>query len=223
MSENSPGIFEDLERRASDRWHALNNNPKGWVRAGGGVSGQAAGADEVFAAVRESLARHNLGTNLSRVGALGLMYLEPIVDVTLPGGPRVYYGNVTPDDVDQIVEGHIIGGSPIASRAFAYEGDDNSGLDGVPKLSELPAYEHQVRVATRNCGDIDPGDILQYIANGGYSALNKALFDMTPPEVVNEVKTSGLRGRGGAAFPTAVKWGFLAPSKAPDKVHPLQL
>ena len=217
MSENSPGVFEDLDRRASDRWHALNSNPHGWIRVGGGISGQAAGADEVLATVRESLARHDAGSDLSQVGALGLMYLEPIVDVTLPGGRRVYYGNVTPDDVDQIVEDHVIGGRPIASRAFAYEGDENGGLEGVPKLGELPAYQHQVKVATRNCGNIDPGDILQYIANGGYSALNMALFEMTPPEVVNEVKTSGLRGRGGAAFPTAVKWGFLAPSKAPEK------
>ena len=218
MNENKPGAFEDLKRRAADRWHTLNNNPNGWIRVGGGVSGEAAGAgDEVFEAVKESLARHKADSNLSRVGALGLMYLEPVVDVVLPGGPRVYYGNVSPDDVDQIITKHVIGGRPIASRAFAYEGDDSVGLDGVPHLNELPAVRHQVKIATRNCGNIDPGDILQYIANGGYSALNKALFEMTPPEVVDEVKASGLRGRGGAAFPTGVKWSFLAPSKAPEK------
>ena len=217
MSENSPGVFEDLERRAAERWIQLTSNPHGWVRVGGGVSGQAAGSDEILASVRESLARHNAGSHVSHVGALGLMYLEPIVDVTLPEGPRVFYGNVTPDDVDRIVESHVIGGQPLTDRAFAYEDEGNGGLEGVPKLSELPAVEHQVKVATRNCGSIDPGDILQYIASGGYSALNKALFEMSPPEVLDEVKTSGLRGRGGAAFPTAVKWGFLAPSKAPEK------
>ena len=67
----------------------------------------------------------------------------------------------------------------------------------------------------RNFGEITPGDIYQYISTGGYSALNKALFEMSPEDVVEEVKNSGLRGRGGAAFPTGLKWSFLAPNKAP--------
>src|SRR5690606_35858062 len=103
-------------------------------------------------------------------------------------------------------------------RAFAYDGEDDSGIfRSVAKLSELPTYKPQARLATRMCGDIDPRDLLQYVATGGYAALEKALESMEPAQVLEEVKNSGLRGRGGAAFPTGVKWGFLAPNPAPVK------
>ncbi len=212
-----PTAFEELTSRANDRWKELTESSKPWVRVGGGVSGQAAGSDEAFAAVRESLDRHEVDVNLSSVGSLGLMYLEPVVDVTLPSGTRIFYGNVTPDTAGRIVEEGIVGGSPLAEQAFAFQGPPQDGLETLPRLGELPEMRTQVKIATRNCGHIDPGDILQYVANGGYSALNRALFEMTPEEALDEVKASGLRGRGGAAFPTGVKWSFLAPSKAPLK------
>ena len=101
-------------------------------------------------------------------------------------------------------------------NAFAYE--SNSSLDvDFPNINDLPQFSNQLRIATRNFGDITPGDIFQYINNEGYSALDKALFEMSPEEVVEEVKNSGLRGRGGAAFPTGVKWSFLAPNQASTK------
>ncbi len=209
--------FEELTNRAAGRWQELTDGAEPWIRVGGGVSGQAAGSDEIFTSVLESLDRFDVSARVSRVGSLGLMYLEPIVDVTLPGGSRVFYGNVTKDIANQIIERHAGGGSPVTSRAFAFEGEKTGGLEGVPRLEDLPEFRAQVRIATRNCGRIDPYDILQYAAHGGYSALEKALFRMTPEQALDEVKASGLRGRGGAAFPTGVKWSFLAPSKAPDK------
>ena len=90
-------------------------------------------------------------------------------------------------------------------------------VPGVPRLEDLPMMRRQVRVALRNAGQIDPTDVDQYVARGGFSGLDKALSSLTPEQTLDEVKNSGLRGRGGAAFPTGMKWGFLAGNPAPQK------
>jgi NADH-quinone oxidoreductase subunit F len=188
------------------------------VRVGGGVSGEASGADAATEAVNRTLEGIGKRANVTRVGMLGLCYAEPLVDVMLPRGDRIFYANVTPDKARTIVETHIGQGTPQASLAFAQVPAEGSpGLPGVPHLNDLPAMKRQVRIATRNSGHIDPRSLLQYVANGGYAALDKALGSMTPAQVLDEVKNSGLRGRGGAAFPTGVKWGFLAGNKSPVK------
>jgi NADH:ubiquinone oxidoreductase subunit F (NADH-binding)/(2Fe-2S) ferredoxin len=209
--------YEELKQRATRRWQELTAGDRPWIRIGGGVSGQASGSEEILEKTREVVRARKLDAEVSLVGALGLMYLEPVLDVMLPGGTRVFYGNVKPDQIEEIIDRHVIGGSPITSRVFAYDGPQSGGLEGVPRLEDLPAWKHQVKIVTRNCGNIDPRDIYQYIANGGYEGLDLAIHEKTPEEIVDEVKASGLRGRGGAAFPTGVKWSFLAPSKAPLK------
>ena len=212
-----PSAYQELAERASARWDELVAGDRPWIRVETGTSGQAAGADEVAAAVRAAVKAGSVDAAVSDVGAIGLMYLEPIVDVQMPGGPRVFYGNVTPELAADIVNSHVKDGHPLADRAFAYMGEKGSGPDGVTHIDDLPAFGKQVRIVTRNFGSTEPANILHYIANGGYSALNKALFENTPEEIVETVKASGLRGRGGAAFPTGLKWSFLAPSKAPVK------
>jgi NADH:ubiquinone oxidoreductase subunit F (NADH-binding)/(2Fe-2S) ferredoxin len=149
------------------------------------------------------------------VGCLGLCFAEPLVDVQIPGGPRVFYGNVTPDMVDEIVATHLGEGAPAAHLALGYLGD--TPHDGITHLDQHPMRAREKRIALRNAGNIDPGDIYQYIANGGYRGLQLALTEMTPKEVVEQVNASGLRGRGGAAFATGTKWSFLAGSNAPVK------
>ncbi|MBI4220988.1 MAG: SLBB domain-containing protein [Chloroflexi bacterium] len=210
--------YEELRARALRRWKELIAGPLPWIRVGGGVSGESAGADAVTAAIVRALDGIGKRANVSRVGMLGLCYAEPLVDIMLPGGHQIFYANVTPESVQEIVESHIGRGSPEARLAFAQiQAEGSSGIDGTPKLDDLPAMKRQTRVATRLCGFIDPRALLQYVANDGYAALDKALHSMTPAQALDEVKNSGLRGRGGAAFPTGVKWGFLAGSKAPVK------
>jgi len=136
------------------------------------------------------------------------------VDVQLPGGPRVFYGNVTPEMADEIVASHVAGGQPAPALALGSLGD---GPSGISSINQLPMKAKEVRIALRNAGTIDPSDIHQYIATGGYSALHKGLTQMTAADVLEQVNVSGLRGRGGAAFPTGNKWRFLAGSKAPVK------
>ncbi len=210
--------FEELRQRADARWQDLTAGPKAWIRVGGGVSGEAAGCDAVIEAFEKAIADTDAKAAVSRVGMLGICYAEPLVDITTPGGVRVYYANVEPDQAAKIVDSHVIRGQPDKSLAFACSaGPDGKGIDGITLLSDLPDIAAQTRIATRNFGRIDPTDLLQYVANGGYAGLDKALESMSPDQVLEEVKDSGLRGRGGAAFPTGLKWSFLSGNPAPVK------
>ena len=186
-----------------------------WIRVGAALCGKAAGCDDVIDALRSSLEGRGIAGQVSEVGCLGLCFAEPLVDVKLPGGPRVFYGNVTSETADEIVNAHLVQGSPPVRLALGTLGP--CPIAGIPDLSQHPMKARETRIALRNAGDIDPGDIYHYIANGGYRALEKSLTRLTPQEMLEQVNLSGLRGRGGAAFPAGTKWNFLAGSNAPEK------
>ena len=205
--------FDELKRQASDHLAQLESKPR--VRIGTDLSGLAAGAEAVVEAFRNEIASNKLDVTISKVGGIGLAYAEPLVDIQLPSQPRVFYNNVAAEQVPALVKEHLMSGKPAAERAMAVSGADDSS--NVPSLEDLPMMKGQVRIALRNAGHIDPTDIYEYIASGGYSGLDKALSGMSPQEVQEEVATSGLRGRGGAAFPTATKWRFLMGSPGPVK------
>ena len=207
--------FAELVQEADRRWKALTDGDTPWIRVGAALCGKAAGCDDVLWALESSLRRHGVAAQISEVGCLGPCFAEPLVDVQLPGGPRIIYRNVTPETAEEIVASHIVQGTPVAHLALGYLGEDT--VDGIPPLNEHPMKARETRIALRNAGNIDPGDIYQYIANGGYQALNQSLNEMTAQEMLEQVNTSGLRGRGGAAFATGTKWNFLAGSKASVK------
>ena len=149
---------------------------------------------------------------------MGLDYAEVIVSITKPGKPRVYFANVTPDSAATLVESYVVGGAiPGGVDVLGAIGDLESG--GPPDLFSREEFSLQRRVATQNCGVIDPANLWHYIANGGYAALEKAVSGMTPEEVIGEIEKSNLRGRGGAAFPAAMKWKFLIGAPGPPKYH----
>lgn len=205
--------FHELKQQASDHLARLESKPR--VRIGTDLSGLAAGAEAVVEAFRNEVASNKLEVTISEVGGIGLAYAEPLVDIQLPSQPRAFFNNVAPDQVPALVQEHLMGGKPSAEGAMAVSGNGDSS--SVPSLEDLPMMKGQVRIALRNAGHIDPTDIYEYIASGGYSGLDKALSGMSPQEVQDEVATSGLRGRGGAAFPTATKWRFLMGSPGPVK------
>ena len=207
--------FETLKAEADRRWLSLSQGEVPWIRVGTALCGKAAGADQIIASLKTELKGHNIEATINEVGCMGLCYAEPLVDITIPNGSRLFYGNVVPSEVPAIVYSHLVRGLPVSDLAFGYLGEE--GLDGVQDLSQHPMMKSQVRIALRNAGTLEPTDIHQYIANGGYGALNKALTQMTPEETLEEVNKSGLRGRGGAAFPTGSKWSFLARSTEPEK------
>jgi NADH-quinone oxidoreductase subunit F len=134
-----------------------------------------------------------------------MCYAEPLMEVAKPGLPSVFYANLTPAMAAEIVRDYLVGGDPRPDLAMGTRGE--GGIDGIPGLYDLPVLKPQVRIALRNCGNIDPADIDQYIASGGYEGVKRA-FGMSRQEVLDEVKRSGLRGRGGAGFPTGLKWQF---------------
>ena len=207
--------FEEIQTEAGRRWQSLTGGETPWIRIGTALCGKAAGADQVNAAIHAELQQHNIQATVSEVGCLGFCYAEPLIDITMPNGSKIFYSNVTPSKVPAIIYSHLVRREPVANLALGYLGD--GGLDGAEDLREHPMMKGQLRIALRNAGTIDPYDIYQYIANGGYSALHKAITQMAPEETLEEVNKSGLRGRGGAAFPTGTKWSFLARSADPVK------
>ena len=207
--------YEDLRARADARWQELTAGERPWIRVGTELNGQAAGALEVVDAMRSELDKRGIEAILDEVGTLGLSYAEPLVDVLKPGNARLLFSRVTPDDVPTIIDEYILGDRVPKGLAFAYLGDDP--IDGVPDLNSMPQYSMQRRIAMRNAGHIAPGDILQYVANDGYAALDKALFQMEPSGVIDDMKASNLRGRGGAGFPAGLKWSFMVNSPGPVK------
>ncbi|MBO4954445.1 MAG: NAD(P)H-dependent oxidoreductase subunit E, partial [Clostridia bacterium] len=139
-----------------------------------------------------------------RTGCFGLCALGPVV-IVYPEG--AFYSRVTVEDVSEIVEEHLLKGRIV--QRLLYE-ETVHDTDHIKSLNEVDFYKKQMRIALRNCGVINPESIDEYIALDGYRALGKVLTEMTPEEVIDLMKQSGLRGRGGAGFPTGVKWSFAA-------------
>ncbi len=137
-----------------------------------------------------------------RVGCMGLCDAGPLV-LVVPDG--VYYPRVTADLAARIVERHLGRGEVLEEAELTWEGPDGEVL----RSREVPFFARQLKIALRNCGVIDPGSLEEYVAADGYAALEKVLFEMEPEAVLDELKRSGLRGRGGAGFPAGLKWQFV--------------
>ena len=208
--------YEEIKQTADERWTSLTEGPEPWIRVGTAMCGHSSGAYEVIDALKSELAARDIAARIDEVGCLGVCYAEPLVDVLRPGtGSRLFFRNVTPDDVPAIVSSYIASGELPEDKVFGYLGDDP--IDGAPDLGEAPGIARQHRIALRNAGNTAPNDIYQYIANGGYAGIHKALTQMEPDDVIKEMTDSGLRGRGGAAFPTGIKWSFMVRSPGPKK------
>ena len=197
--------FEEIKGQATLQWKAMQQSENTRILIGMGTCGRAAGAEDILDVLNRELAQQNIQADILPVGCIGLCYAEPLIEVIKPGMPSVFYGNLTPEIIPEIIKDYLINGNPRSELALGIRGEGT--LDGIPNLFDLPVLKPQVRISLRNCGNIDPESIDHYIANGGYEGLAKALR-MKPQEVIDEIKKSGLRGRGGAGFPTGVKWQF---------------
>lgn len=175
------------------------------VVVGQGSCGIATGAKKTSDEFQRIVAEKNL-TNvvIDKTGCIGTCYLEPIVDVyNDEGALEARYVKCTTDKVEKIVEEHLIGGKPV--EEYVIPAEDEAFLS------------QQQRIVLRNCGQINPEKIDEYIAVGGYEAARKVTTSMTPDEVIEEIKVSGLRGRGGAGFPTWFKWNAIKSNKGAQK------
>ncbi len=166
---------------------------------------------EIIAKLREILEEKKIqNVRVIQTGCFGLCAKGPIVIIR---PDDTFYAMVKPDDCEEIIESHIIGGK-VVERLLC---KDING-EKVQKLDELTFYKKQKRIALKNCGKIDPENIDEYIAFDGYKALEKVLLEMSPEEVIETIDKSGLRGRGGAGFPTGKKWALTKAASRKAKI-----
>ncbi len=179
----------------------------------GGTGCTSSHSEQIIEKLNEEIKAQGLDkeVNVIRTGCFGLCALGPIM-VVYPEG--AFYSRVTPEDVPEIVSEHLLKGR-IVTRLLYQETvvDENT----TKSLNETTFYAKQMRIALRNCGVINPELIDEYIAQDGYAALGKVLTEMTPQQVIDTMLASGLRGRGGAGFPTGLKWKFAAANAADQK------
>ena len=188
------------------------------IAVGTATCGMATGAEEVYEEVRSYLESAGDGMTLSRTGCVGFCQMEPVVDVLIPGQPRVLYKQMDAARMREILP-LIASGKHKPEYAMCKVEEErlvdevvravrgNGDLAGVPAYpGGVPFFAKQKKIALRNCGFIDPSSIEQYVARGGYFPLFDVLRRLSPQAVIDEMKASGLRGRGGAGFPTGVKW-----------------
>ncbi len=207
--------FAARQQQAQSVWQDFIQPKRLRVLIGSATCGRAAGSLEVMQAFQEELTKAGLTetTDVVEVGCLGMCYAEVLVELRGKDGKRVLYQGVEPRHVADLIKSQLVQGAVYEPLALAVmEGTDAL----VPAFAELPMIKPQVRIVLRNCGVIDPTDIDHYLARGGYSGMARA-FSLGPDQVIEEMKASGLRGRGGAGFPTGVKWGFARSSVAEQK------
>ncbi|MBR3242404.1 MAG: NADH-quinone oxidoreductase subunit NuoF [Parasporobacterium sp.] len=156
-----------------------------------------------------ALAEGNDKVFVSQTGCVGICQYEPVVEVITPDKKKTLYVKVTPEKAERIYNEHVLGGKPVEDMIVGTvltSGTDKPAM----ALEDTVFLKKQTRIALRNCGQIDPEEIEQYIATDGYQALNKVLTTMSPDDVIQTMLDSGLRGRGGAGFPTGLKWKFAS-------------
>ncbi|MEK7281792.1 MAG: SLBB domain-containing protein, partial [Chloroflexota bacterium] len=207
-------VFEPLRQRAKAKWQALVESPYPKIYLGMATCGRAAGASGVWETTERRLREAHVAASIISVGCIGLCYAEPLLDIQKPGQPRISYRCPSGEHAEQLLEDCLVGDALHPELALGTIGD--GVVEGIGKFFDLPMLKGQVRIVLRNCGFINPEDIDHYIAQDGYLGFLRVL-EMTPKDVTEEVKKSGLRGRGGAGFPTGQKWEFCRSSPGTEK------
>ena len=168
------------------------------IKVGLASCGLAAGAGEVYDAIQKYIKKNKIKAEVKKTACIGMCFVEPLVEIYEDEKKSITYGDVTPENVGNIIDA-FSKGNPI---------EENVIISNVLEASENKTYKKQKRIVLRNCGIIDPVSIDDYLEKDGYKALEKSVKDMSRVDIIDEIKNSGLRGRGGAGFPTGLKWQF---------------
>lgn len=197
----------DLRERREElllKYHYSLTKPR--ITIGMGTCGIAAGAGKVMQDLIKLCSEKNLDIEIAATSCIGMCYKEVIIEVTLPEYSSVVYSDITYDKLARIIDEHIIDGKPVIEWAiFQITELEKYKYHDIPAIALTEYYTNQVREITKRCGQINPENIQEYIATGGYLGLENAL-KKSPQEIVDIIKESGLRGRGGGGFPTGLKW-----------------
>ena len=213
---------QDLSRISQEYQNKIYHPKTVKVNVGMASCGIAAGAQAAYDKAKEAFAGDN-GVEICQTGCIGYCEIEPLVEILADGRPRVMYKNITEKKILDAIADYQNGtsqkkwilGQMRDPRSVLEDDLDNpvdkvEHVEGIPFLEDVPFYKPQVKVALRNCGYIDPDSIEEYMSKKGYLALMDALTQTDPKEIIEIVKASGLRGRGGGGFPTGIKWATCA-------------
>ena len=195
------------------------------IAVGMGTCGTGNGSEGVFHAFADAIDKRGLDIHLARVGCFGFCAEEPLVNVWIPGRPMVILHRVQSQHVDDILDDVMMGNIPTDLVLCKIEDWDHitaqvkygSGYPNIPSWRDIPFFKGQKKIVLRNCGLINPDDVEEYIAVGGYQSLYNVLIDNQPDMVIEQIKAAKLRGRGGAGFSTGQKWDYLRKATAEKK------
>lgn len=199
------------------------NHPR--IAVGLSTCGIAVGGERLYTRLQDIIAKGCYDISLIRVGCIGYCKEEPIVNITIPGKPLVLLHRVDEADAEQIINAVLQGKIPEEKALCRIRSWDHitgaitygDGFEKIPEYDTIPYFGRQTKVILRDAGFINPEDIDEYIGVGGYQAAFTTLTTRTPDEVIDEVKKSGLRGRGGAGFPAGLKWEITKQAKGDSK------
>ncbi len=206
--------FDEIRRESQNAYDQLHKEDVPLILVGSATCGRATGSMDVVNAITEYVQENDIQAIVKQVGCVGLCYAEVLVDIIKPGEPRICYSEMTPERAEELIDSYLLKDDPRADMALGYYGEE--GPEGIPRIAEEPVFRNQERVILRNCGNIDPDSIDEYIVHDGYRGLLKCL-ESTQEEIIEEVSNSGLRGRGGAGFPTGIKWDSCLRVEADQK------
>ena len=207
--------LHSIQQKAQDQWQALQESSDPIVYIGMGSCGLASGAGEVWDQLARTITSKKLNTRILKVGCIGPCYLEPLLDIQMPGLPRYSFNNMDGKRAGQLLLDYVKKGES-KFKPIGHLGDSTFKGNGLKSFWDQPMLKNQVRIVLRNCGIVDPENIYHYVAHGGFTGLANA-FDMGSEGIIKEIETSGLRGRGGAGFPTHIKWDLCRKAKGKDK------
>jgi len=208
--------FSKIKKKATEEWQSLQDSPVPVIYIGMGSCGLASGADKIWNKAKDTVKRKKIKADLVKVGCIGPCYLEPLIDIQKPGYPRIVYNNANDAKVDKLVSEFVAGDNPLSKFSVGHLGDRKKEIEGIGSFWDQPMLKRQERIVLRNCGIIDPEKISHYIARGGFDGIFEAL-SKGPQKVIDEIKASGIRGRGGAGFPTHIKWQICRDEKSSSK------
>ncbi len=213
IKQNHEARFQAIQDEAKKHRQTFKESALPKVHIGMATCGIASGALETKKGFEEALAEQNMSALIHTVGCMGHCYAEPVVIVENPGFPPIFYYNVTPGKAGMIVRGFLRDGDPLYEHLLGATEE----TDLFPLVKDFPRFSSEKRVVTEKSGQIDPEDINDYLAAGGYETLASSL-GRNPEEILKEIMESGLRGRGGAGFSTGTKWKLARDAEAKQKV-----